>query len=112
MSRDAMKKLLLLVLSLVWSGGAAWAAGYPKEGQEKAKACVACHGENGASPVPDFPKLAGQHRDYLVKALTDYKSGARKNPVMNPMAANLSRQDIADLSAYYSTLPPAVVTRR
>ncbi|MGH8619254.1 MAG: c-type cytochrome [Burkholderiales bacterium] len=106
-----MKKLILMAVCLAWAGGA-WAAGHPKEGKEKAKACAACHGEDGASPTADFPKLAGQHRDYLVKALTDYKSGARKNPVMNPMAANLSKQDIADLAVYFSSLPPAVVTRR
>lgn len=104
--------VLLMAACLAWTGSAAWAAGHPKEGQEKAKVCAACHGDNGASATPDFPKLAGQHQDYLAKALRDYKSGARKNAIMNAQAASLSKQDIADLTAYYSTLPPAVVTRR
>jgi cytochrome c553 len=113
MSGDMMKNsIVLMAACLVWTGSAAWAAGHPKEGKEKAKACAACHGEDGASAAPDFPKLAGQHQDYLAKALRDYKSGARKNAIMNPMAANLSKQDINDLAAYFSTLPPAVVTRR
>jgi len=107
-----MKKIILIVACLAWTGSAAWAAGSAKEGREKAKACAACHGEDGASAAPDFPKLAGQHREYLAKSLRDYKSGARKNAIMNAQAAALSKQDIADLSAYYAMLPPAVVTRR
>lgn len=107
-----MKTIVLMAACLVWTGNAAWAAGSVKEGREKAKVCAACHGDNGASPAPDFPKLAGQHQDYLAKALRDYKSGARKNAIMNAQAASLSKQDIADLTAYYATLPPAVVTRR
>ena len=76
----------------------------PAAGREKAKACAVCHGENGVSQVPDFPKLAGQHQDYLVRALNDYKSGARKNAIMAGQVANLKREDIADLAAYYSSL--------
>ena len=73
-------------------------------GREKAKACAVCHGEKGVSQVADFPKLAGQHQDYLIRALTDYKSGVRKNAIMAGQVANLKRQDIADLAAYYSSL--------
>jgi cytochrome c553 len=72
-------------------------------GKEKSKVCAACHGENGISQAPDFPKLAGQQTDYLVRALNDYKSGARKNPIMAGQVANLKREDIADLAAYYSS---------
>lgn len=64
--------------------------------------CAACHGPDGNSPAPDFPKIAGQHYDYLVKALVSYKSGARKDPIMAPQAATLSRRDIEDLAAFYS----------
>lgn len=78
-------------------------AGDPAAGQKKSQTCVACHGPDGNSTAPDFPKIAGQHEDYLVKALKDYKSGARKNPIMAPMAANLSVRDIDDLAAYYSS---------
>jgi len=78
-------------------------AGDPAAGQRKSQTCVACHGPDGNSAAPDFPKIAGQHEDYLVKALKDYKSGARKNPIMAPMAANLSVRDIEDLAAYYAS---------
>lgn len=71
-------------------------------GKEKAKPCAACHGADGNSPTPDFPRLAGQHADYLVKALNDYKSGARKNPIMAPQAANLTPRDMDDLAAYFA----------
>lgn len=74
----------------------------PVAGEKKAKPCEACHGPGGNSASPEFPKLAGQHYDYLVKSLNDYKSGARKNPIMAPQAANLSKRDISDLAAYYS----------
>ena len=53
----------------------------------------------------DFPQLAGQHADYLVKAMKDYKSGARKNAIMAPQAANLSLRDIEDLAEYFSSQP-------
>ena len=70
--------------------------------------CAACHGENGKSVSPDYPKLAGQHPDYLAKALRDYKSGLRKNPIMAGFAAGLSKQDIDNVAAYYGSLPAAV----
>jgi cytochrome c553 len=78
-------------------------AGDPAAGKEKAKVCAACHGENGVSQVPDFPKLAGQYNDYLVRALNDYKAGVRKNPIMAGQVTNLKKEDIADLAAYYSS---------
>ncbi|MGE5526789.1 MAG: c-type cytochrome [Rhodospirillaceae bacterium] len=81
--------------------GAAYGANL-EAGKEKAKPCAACHGADGNSPTPDFPRLAGQHADYLVKALNDYKSGARKNPIMAPQAANLSARDMDDLAAYFA----------
>lgn len=95
-----MKKILIISAAMALSA-AAYAAD-PAAGREKAKACAACHGENGVSQVPDFPKLAGQYNDYLVRALNDYKSGARKNPIMAGLVTNLKKEDIADLAAYYS----------
>lgn len=83
------------------SAGLAQAAN-PAAGKEKSKTCAACHGPDGNSAAPDFPRLAGQHYDYLVKALSDYKSGDRKNAIMAPQAANLSKKDIEDLAAFYS----------
>jgi cytochrome c553 len=78
-------------------------------GQAKAKeVCAACHGADGNSQLPDYPKLAGQHRDYLEKALRDYKSGARKNPIMAGFAGALSKEDIADLAAWFNAQPAAL----
>ncbi len=98
-----MKKIILTACSLVLAATAPAFASDPEAGQKKSQTCVACHGPDGNSPAPDFPKIAGQHYDYIVKALKDYKSGARKNPIMAPMAANLTQRDIEDLAAYFST---------
>ena len=81
-------------------------------GQAKAKEiCQACHGLDGNSPTPDYPKLAGQYPDYLAKALRDYKSGARKNPIMAGMAGALTANDIDNLAAYYASQPAVLVTQ-
>ena len=78
-------------------------------GQAKAKEiCQACHGLDGNSPTPDYPKLAGQYPDYLAKALRDYKSGARKNPIMAGFAGTLSDQDIENVAAYFASQPPVL----
>ena len=77
--------------------------GDPNAGKEKSAACAACHGADGNSTSPEWPKLAGQHPGYTAKQLHDFKSGARVNATMNGMAAGLSDQDIADLAAYYAT---------
>ncbi len=91
--------LVLVGLSIV---AAPAVAGNVEAGKQKSTVCAACHGADGNSTVPDFPRLAGQQPDYLAKALTDYKTGARKNAIMAPQAANLSGQDIADLAAFFS----------
>ena len=78
-------------------------------GQAKAKeVCAACHGADGNSQLPDYPKLAGQHRDYLEKALRDYKSGDRKNPVMAAFAGALTNDDIDNLAAWFNSQPAAL----
>jgi cytochrome c553 len=65
---------------------------------------VRCLGPGGNAPIsPEYPKLAGQHDDYLQNALHDYQKGARKDPVMSAQAANLTPQDILDLAAYFSS---------
>ncbi|MCE7913233.1 MAG: cytochrome c [Nitrosomonas sp. PRO4] len=68
-----------------------------------AEVCASCHGVDGNSPAPTFPKIGGQYRTYLVKALKDYKSGTRNDPVMAGMVANLSAADIENLAFYYSS---------
>ena len=84
---------------------AAAARGDAASGKAKAaQVCAACHGADGNKPsAPDQPILAGQHYDYLVRALTDYKIGRRQNPIMKGFAAQLSRQDIEDLAAWFSS---------
>ena len=72
-------------------------------GRKKAQeVCAACHGPEGNSATADFPRLAGQYADYLAKALRDYKSGARKNPIMAGFAGPLAAQEIENLSAFYA----------
>jgi cytochrome c553 len=83
----------------------AQAAGDVKAGQQKAQPCAACHGDGNKSIDPQYPRLAGQYADYLVKALTDYKTGARKNAIMAGFAAALSAEDIEDLAAFYEAQP-------
>jgi cytochrome c553 len=72
--------------------------------------CLACHGTNGVGITADYPSLAGQHADYIERALHDYQKGGRKNPVMAGMAATLTRQDITELAQYYSSQTPALQT--
>jgi cytochrome c553 len=91
--------LLIAALPLAVS-----AKGNVAEGKKKAETCKACHGEGGAKPIQaDYPILAGQHEDYLVAVLNQYKSGKRQNAVMKGFAAALSPQDIRDLSAYFAS---------
>jgi cytochrome c553 len=72
--------------------------------------CLACHGTNGVGITADYPTIAGQHRDYIERALHDYKKGGRKNPIMAGMAATLTPEDIVQLAAYYSSQTPALQT--
>ena len=109
-----MSKRLLICLAAAAAivAGAGAQAANVDAGRAKAKeVCAACHGENGNSTVPDYPRLAGQHADYLAKALRDYKSGARKNAIMSAFAVALSADDIDNLSAYFHAQPAAVSTR-
>ncbi len=96
-----MTKFLIVAAAVAF--GTPAHAGDPVAGKDKAKVCAACHGENGVSQAPDFPKLAGQYNDYIVRALNDYKAGARKNPIMAGQVANLKKEDIEDLAAFFSS---------
>ncbi len=78
---------------------------------QQAAVCAACHGPDGNSPSPEFPILAGQHRDYLLQALQQYHSGARKNPIMGAQAKPLDEATMRELAAYFSAQPsPLSVT--
>ena len=92
--------LALLALLVI---GSAQAAGNMKAGKEKARACQVCHGRGGLSTNPTYPVLAGQHAKYLVKQLKAFRSGTRKDPIMNGMAASLSDQDMEDVATYFES---------
>ena len=79
---------------------------------DKAATCVACHGANGIGVQPTWPTLAGQHEDYLVHALKQYRDGVRKNVLMMPMATNLTDADIRALAAYYAGLKGLETTEK
>ncbi len=74
-------------------------------GEQKAAACMGCHGPKGKSSSAQWPNLAAQQGLYLVNQLKAFKAGTRHNPMMQPMAANLSEDDINNLAAYYSSQP-------
>lgn len=78
----------------------------PQAGAAKAAVCGACHGATGNSVNPQWPNLAAQHHQYIVEQLHFLKSGVRVAALMNPMAANLSEQDMADLAAYFEKQKP------
>ena len=99
-----MTRVLIVAMALAFAG-TAQAGGNAAAGKTKAATvCAACHGPEGNKPAaPENPILAGQHPDYLVKALRDYKAGKRNNAVMKGFSASLSRQDIEDLAAWFAS---------
>ena len=97
--------LLTLSVSLALAAGAAQAAGNPAAGKEKSATlgCIACHGEDGNSPNPIWPKLAGQHPSYIAKQIGAFKAGDRKDDAMSPMAMIIATdEDLADLTAHFA----------
>lgn len=100
-----MKTALMqwIALGLALCSGVAGAGGDALAGKTKSAMCATCHGVDGNSDSAQFPRLAGQYPDYLIKALSDYKSGERKNVIMAGFAANLSPRDMADLAAWYAS---------
>jgi cytochrome c553 len=71
--------------------------------KKAAEVCAACHGPDGNSPTADFPRIAGQYADYLEKAMRDYKTGARKDPIMSGFANPLTAAEIENLAAYFAS---------
>lgn len=112
------KKLLGLSLSLAFVSAPCilHAEGNANAGKDKSSSCTGCHGENGNSAVPTFPKLAQQHASYLEKQLQAFKEGTRNDPMMSSIAKALNAEDILDIADYYAskkislnaepTLPP------
>ncbi len=90
---------LMMVLSgSVYADVAAGKSAYASRG------CIGCHGAGAVSVVPTFPTLKGKDAAFVVKNLTDFRSGERKNPTMTPMAAGLSDADIQNLADYIGSL--------
>jgi cytochrome c553 len=106
---------LVLVMPAIALAQAAAPAGNAAEGAKKNQMCTGCHGIVGwrtAYPeVYKVPKIGGQHGAYIVKALSEYKSGERNHPSMRAIAASLSDQDMADLAAYYSGSVPMTASK-
>ena len=101
-----MRLMLFLSFFLLGAPLLAHAEGDPAAGQAKAGTCFACHGPDGNSVNPQWPKLAGQHPGYTKKQLLEFQSGEmRRDVMMAPMIAGLNEQDIEDLAAYYATRP-------
>jgi len=98
-----MNKVLVSLLLTLGITGLAQAASDAAAGQGKVVMCGACHGADGNSAAPNFPKLAGQGERYLLKQLNDIKSGARPVVEMTGLLNHLSDQDLADISAYYAS---------
>jgi cytochrome c553 len=115
-----MKKITLLSLILSLTSFAATAAGNIEAGKLAAEKsnCAACHGANYSTPIdPSYPKLAGQHQDYLAQALKAYQRGSdaangRGNAIMGAQAKALSNDDIQNISAYLSSLQGSLVLRK
>jgi cytochrome c553 len=113
-----MKKLLFILSVALFSN--AWAGGDIQAGKAAVEkfACASCHGADFNSPIdPSYPKLAGQHQDYLVHTLVAYQRGSavrngRVNAIMNAQAKMLSAKDIENIAAYLNSLPGSLVVRR
>ena len=108
-----MKSLAMVFLTgaLLIDAGVAAAADAAAGAAKAKEICQACHGLDGNSGSPDYPKIGGQYPDYLAKALRDYKSGLRKNAIMAGFAGTLSKQDIDNLAAFYASQPAVVATK-
>ena len=117
-----MNKLILALTcaAALAVSGSAFASGDASRGAELTKKynCASCHGVDYKTPIdPSYPRLAGQHADYLVHALNAYKRGdkvmnGRNNPIMAGMAQPLSDRDMADIAAYLQSLPGPLVVRK
>jgi len=94
-----------IALTLVLAGNQAMAGGDAEAGQAKAATCVACHGVDGNSAVPTFPKLAGLGHKYLLKQMKDIRDGRRPVALMAGQVDNMSEQDLADIAAFYDAQP-------
>lgn len=103
-----MPRFMVMLLAL--APMLAVAVGDPEAGEQKSAVCAACHGMDGNSEIPEWPKLAGQHAKYAARQTRMVRDQVRDVPEMYPMVMDLSDQDIADIAAFYAeqTLQPGV----
>lgn len=99
-----MNKLILAVATATVMMASPVFAGDAAAGKAKSVMCAACHGAAGISAIPIYPNLASQKEAYLVKQLTEFKSGKRDNAIMKGMVMALTPTDMENLAAYYSSL--------
>lgn len=97
-----MKSLLFAALTALLFASSSVLAGDIEAGKAKSVICASCHGANGISPNPLWPNLAGQKEQYLIKQIKAFRDGTRQDPMMAPMVAALSDDDIANLAAYFA----------
>jgi cytochrome c553 len=109
-TETTMRTLLSLAAALLLVHGSVLAGGDITAGKAKSAPCAACHGADGNSASAAFPIIAGQYEDYLVRAMEDYKSGKRSNPIMTGFAGPLSDQDRADLAAFFASQKSGLYT--
>ena len=113
-----MKKLVSALVFGAFSLNASAADVSKGEALAKKYNCASCHGADYNKPIdPSYPKLAGQHADYLAHALTAYKRGGdkangRSNPIMSGMVQPLTDKDMVDIGAYLASLPSQLVVRK
>ncbi len=106
-------KTILFCAAALFAANSALAGDADRGKQKASQVCAACHGAEGNKPsAPDQPVLAGQYPDYLVQALSDYKSGKRNNAIMKGFASQLSKQDMEDLAAWFSSRPTPLHDQR
>ncbi len=98
-----MIKQFLITVMMLAVASSAMAGGDPVAGKKKASLCIGCHGADGNSANPDWPKLAGQGEGYLAKQITDFKTGDRKDGTMNAMVGGLSDTDIVNVAAFFAS---------
>ncbi|MCF6282548.1 MAG: cytochrome c4 [Candidatus Polarisedimenticolaceae bacterium] len=97
------KWLISVSIALTLAAGVVNAQGDAEAGKAKSVVCAGCHGLDGNSFNPLWPKLAGQSASYITKQVNDFKAGTRKDPIMGAQAAALNDTDLADLAAYFSS---------
>ena len=110
MNRTKIQSLLLATALVVTLTSASVSAGDIEAGKTKSAICLTCHKTGNEVVGVGTPIISGQYEDYLIQALKDYKSGARKNPVMGGFAASLNDEDIEDIAAFYAAFDSQLFT--